>query len=105
MKLKGSLRAHKHRKAFEQDFLLFARLDHLQAEFLLEDSELLQHNTGGPRHYDVVLEVAGEMLSLVSEAIVLRDHLVNSGTGLVWKVSGGPLILCLLPNALLTFIR
>ncbi|KAK4905787.1 hypothetical protein LTR49_024962 [Elasticomyces elasticus] len=87
LKLEGSLQTHRHRRSFEQDFLLFARLEYLQVTFLLGSSELLQHNAGAPPEYETLLAVAGEMLSLVVEAIVLRDHLVNSGTGLVWKVA------------------
>ncbi len=34
-----------------------------------------------------LLGVSQEILSLVVEIIVLRDQIVNSGTGLVWKVS------------------
>lgn len=87
MKLEGSLRAHKHRTAFDQDFLLFARLDYLQVKFLLGTNKLLHSNTSTPKIHESLLAVAGEILSLVTEAIVARDHLVNSGTGLVWKVS------------------
>lgn len=34
-----------------------------------------------------IIETAGQMLALVVEAILLRDQLTNSGTGLIWKVS------------------
>ncbi|KAH8199188.1 hypothetical protein TruAng_006657 [Truncatella angustata] len=40
------------------------------------------------------LKVAAQMLSLMVEVIVIRDHLVNSGTSLTWKVA-----LCGLPAA------
>lgn len=33
-----------------------------------------------------IIETAGQMLALVVEAILLRDQLTNSGTGLIWKV-------------------
>jgi hypothetical protein len=87
MKLEGSLRSHKHRKSFEQDFLLFARLDWLQVGFLLVNSEPLHRNVNTLQNHESLLTILGEMLSLVVEAIVARDTLVNSGTGLVWKVS------------------
>ena len=34
-----------------------------------------------------LVTVAADMLSLTVEAIVLKHHMVNSGTGLVWRVS------------------
>lgn len=35
---------------------------------------------------NTIIEIAGEMLSLVVELILARDQIVNSGTSLVWKV-------------------
>lgn len=100
MKLEGSLRRHKHRSSFEQDFLLFARLDWLQVRFLLGSSELLHRSDDAPQNHEPLLAVSGEMVSLVVEAIVSRDQLVNSGTGLVWKVSIYLTIIPLVNNAL-----
>ena len=101
MRLEGSLRTHKHRGAFEQDFLLFARLDWLQVRFLLGSGELLHRSADAPQNHETILAVSGEMLSLVVEAIVSRDHLVNSGTGLVWKVSRYPVIFLLMYHRLI----
>ncbi|KAJ5607118.1 hypothetical protein N7537_003737 [Penicillium hordei] len=68
---------------FERDFLAGTRLDYLHILLLLglvsqkRASELDQS----------LLEVAGEMLSITVEVIILRDRLVNSGTSLIWKVA------------------
>ncbi|KAH6664578.1 hypothetical protein B0J14DRAFT_630429 [Halenospora varia] len=72
-----------HLRPFERDFLVGTRLDHLHTLFLL-DLVLLRHIS---EPNDSLLKVAVEMLSLVVEAIVLRDRLVNSGTCLIWKVA------------------
>jgi hypothetical protein len=100
MRLEGSLRAYKHRSSFEQDFLLFARLDWLQVRFLLGSGELLHRSADAPQDHVSLLAVSGEMLSLVVEAIVSRDQLINSGTGLVWKVSVHSFILPVISNKL-----
>jgi hypothetical protein len=84
-RLEGSMLSCKRRNAFEQDFLLNARLTYLQIFFLLHDRESIQRDSLGS--VGDILAISQEMLSLVVEAIVLRDRLVNSGTGLVWKVS------------------
>lgn len=39
-----------------------------------------------------MLEVAGEILSLIVETIILRDCLVNAGTSLIWKVGFIPFV-------------
>lgn len=67
---------------FERDFLAHVRLNHLHVIFLLR---LLLLNT--PTEPDIlIIQTAGQMLALVVEAILLRDQLTNSGTGLIWKV-------------------
>ncbi|KAJ5155591.1 hypothetical protein N7492_008394 [Penicillium capsulatum] len=68
---------------FERDFLAHVRLNHLHVLFLLR--LLLLNNLTEP---DIpIIETAGQMLALVVEAILLRDQLTNSGTGLIWKVA------------------
>ncbi|KAG5659466.1 hypothetical protein KAF25_002025 [Fusarium avenaceum] len=68
---------------FSNDLLIGIRLDYLHTLFLLHlaSSRQLQHPGRD------LLAIAGEMLSLVTEAIMLRDRLVNSGTSLTWKVA------------------
>lgn len=67
---------------FERDFLISIRLNYLHITFLLR--RILLRRLAEPD--ETVLEVAGLMLHLVVDAILLRDELVNSGTGLDWKV-------------------
>jgi len=68
---------------FERDFLAHVRLNHLHVLFLLR---LLLLNTMTEPDIPII-ETAGQMLALVVEAILLRDQLTNSGTGLIWKVT------------------
>jgi hypothetical protein len=85
-RLKSSLKECS-RYAFERDFLAGLRLDYLHTLFLLR---LLFHDTLA-RPDPAILDVSDQMLALVVEVILLRDQLVNSGTGLIWKV-------CVLPT-------
>jgi hypothetical protein len=71
------------RTPFERDFLVHTRLNHLQILFLLR--LMLVRRLSEPDSQ--LLAVSQEILSLVVEAVVLRDRIVNSGTGLIWKVS------------------
>ncbi|GAW19676.1 hypothetical protein ANO14919_091650 [Xylariales sp. No.14919] len=81
--LQGSLLHHDIESPFEGDFLISARLNHLHVLFLLR---LLLSNTLAEPDAPIVT-IAGEMLSLVVEVILMRDQIINSGTGLVWKAS------------------
>lgn len=67
---------------FERDFLANQRLEYLHTHFLLGLIELQKH----PEPNESLLGVAGEMLSLIIEIILLRNKLVNSGTSWLWKV-------------------
>lgn len=78
-RIEHSLHPHIQRTPFELDLLLNNRLQYLQVLFLLHGAE----SHGG----ESLLEISEEMLSLVVDAIVLRDRLVNSGVSLIWKVS------------------
>lgn len=89
-RFEGSLKQSNH-TPFERDFLIAIRLDFLQISFLLECLQL--DRLAEPSLS--VIEVAQHMLHLVVEAILLRDQIVNAGTGLDWKVSN-----CLVPGAL-----
>ena len=80
-RLNGSLK-HCDRSPFQCDFLLSVRLYYLHLKFLLRF--VLLDNLADPD--DVIVEIAHQMLSLVVEGMLLRDYLVNSGHGLVWKV-------------------
>lgn len=71
------------RSPFERDFLLGTRLDYLHIIFLLQ-SLLLRHLN---ETEDALLETSQEILSLVVEALMLKDRLVNAGSGIDWKVS------------------
>ncbi|KAL6915360.1 hypothetical protein FSST1_006855 [Fusarium sambucinum] len=68
---------------FSNDLLIGIRLDYLHTLFLLHlaSSRQLEYPGGD------LLAIAGEMLSIVTEAIMLRDRLVNSGISLTWKVA------------------
>jgi hypothetical protein len=68
---------------FTRDFLANQRLEYLHTHFLLGLTYLQKH----PEPNEILLGVAGEMLSLVVEIILLRNKLVNSGTGWLWKVA------------------
>ncbi|KGO45317.1 Transcription factor, fungi [Penicillium expansum] len=68
---------------FERDFLAGTRLNHLHVLFLLR--LLFLDTVAEP---DVaIIDISEQMLSLVVDTMLLRDQLVNSGTGLVWKVA------------------
>ncbi|CAG8367868.1 unnamed protein product [Penicillium salamii] len=70
------------RSPFERDFLAGTRLDYLH--ILLLTGLVSRGKLSEPD--DLLLTVAGEMLSITVEVIILRDRLVNSGTSLIWKV-------------------
>jgi hypothetical protein len=55
----------------------------LHTHFLLGLTHLQKH----PEPSERLLEVSGEMLSLVVEIMLLRNKLVNSSTNWLWKVS------------------
>ena len=86
LRLEGSLDEHKHRTPFELDFLVNARLTYLQVLFLLHGGEFLQCPIHHEHERPEILKVSMEMLALVVETVVRKDHLVDSGTSLVWKV-------------------
>ncbi|KAJ5821717.1 uncharacterized protein N7525_011001, partial [Penicillium rubens] len=69
--------------AFERDLLASIRLDQLHVLFLLQLSFLDTLTEPDSS----ILDISDQMLSLVVDAILLRDQLVNSGTGLVWKIA------------------
>lgn len=71
-----------HASRFERDFLVGTRLDYLHTLFLLD--LVASGRTTEPDRS--LLVIAGEMLSLVVEAIILRHRLVNSGSSFIWKV-------------------
>lgn len=71
------------RKPIERDFMVSAKLNHLHVLFLLYLA-LAEHIADpGPE----LIAVSSRMISLVVEAVLLRDSLTNSGTGLIWRVS------------------
>jgi hypothetical protein len=79
---------------FVRDFLANQRLEYLHTHFLLGLTYLQKH----PEPNEILLGVAGEMLSLIVEIILLRSKLVNSGTGWLWKVSSRAI--CILTEVL-----
>lgn len=70
------------RKPIEQDFIISARLNYLHVHFLL--TLTIAGNLTEPEP-DLVSESA-LMLHLAVDALVFKERLINSGTGLVWKV-------------------
>ncbi|KAJ5429654.1 hypothetical protein N7491_006670 [Penicillium cf. griseofulvum] len=69
--------------SFERAFLASTRLDQLHVLFLLQLSFLDTLTEPDPS----ILDISDQMLALVVETILLRDQLVNSGTGLVWRIA------------------
>ncbi|KGO36809.1 Transcription factor, fungi [Penicillium expansum] len=69
--------------AFERDLLASIRLDQLHVLFLLQLAFLDTLTEPDPS----ILDISDQMLSLVVDTILLRDQLINSGTGLVWKIA------------------
>ena len=67
---------------FERDFLVSTKLNYLHVLLLV--SLATQEDVSNPD--GSLVDTALAMLSLVVEALVLRGHLANSGTGLLWKV-------------------
>lgn len=67
---------------FERDFVVSIRLNYLHISFLLE--RLLLRRLAEPG--EAIIDIAQKMLHLVVEAILLREELSNSGTGLDWEV-------------------
>ncbi|KAJ4402705.1 hypothetical protein N0V91_007080 [Didymella pomorum] len=84
----------------EIDFLVSTKLNFAHVKFLLE----LTITPRVPNPGVELLRISADMLSLVVEAIVLKQRLANSGTSLVWKVAyyglaaAGILCLALLYN-------
>ncbi|CAG9961934.1 unnamed protein product [Clonostachys byssicola] len=69
--------------AFKKDFLASLRLNYLHVLFMLRLAcQDLLVEPG-----DAIVDIAEDMLGLVTDAIILRDKLANSGTGLAWKVT------------------
>ena len=83
-RLEGSLQ---HRanglQPFHRDLLLSMRLQYLHVLFL---SRLVVLETLSLPDVKI-FDIAKDMLACVVEAMLSRDDLVNSGTGLIWKVS------------------
>jgi hypothetical protein len=71
------------RPPLELDLMLGIRLNHLHVLFLLRLALVRRVSEPDPQLY----AIAQEMLGLVVEGVVLKDHLVHSGTSLTWKVS------------------
>ncbi|KAI1361340.1 hypothetical protein F5Y08DRAFT_347959 [Xylaria arbuscula] len=72
-----------HAGPFARDFLAGTRLDYLHTVLLLN----LASEPSISKPNSSTITIAAEMLSLTLEMVVLRDHLVNSGTSLTWKVA------------------
>jgi hypothetical protein len=87
LRLETTLRSFKARTPFEQDFILSARLDYLQILFLLRSGNYLNQSADSRQDHTELFKISEEIFSLVVEAVMRRDSLVNSGTGLIWKVS------------------
>lgn len=80
-RLQGALKACT-RSPVECDFLVSARLNHLHILLLLNVA--LQRHVSEPDTRLVI--ISANMLSLVIQAILLKERLANSGTSLIWKV-------------------
>ncbi|KAJ5087375.1 hypothetical protein N7456_010991 [Penicillium angulare] len=82
-KIEGGFKDDERYSPFQKDFLISTRLNHLHVLFLLR---LLMPNTLAAPD-TLIVEIAGEMLSLVVDVILIRDQTVNSGTSLKWKIA------------------
>lgn len=80
-RLAGKLMSSGH-SPIERDFLASARLNHLHVLFLLQ----LSLSSSNIEPGSALLVVSAEILGLVTEETMIREHLINSGTGLVWRV-------------------
>lgn len=65
-----------------RDFLVNAKLTHLHVLFLLR----MAVTRSRPASDIQLVSISADILSLIVEAILQKDCLVNSGTSLVWKV-------------------
>jgi len=81
LKLDGDLRDC-NRPPIEREFLLNTELHHLQILFLLHRIRSRQSHERSEDY----LQVASRMLSLVVQAILIREGIVPSENSLVWKV-------------------
>lgn len=81
-RLESSLK-HCNQTPVIRDFILNARLNHLHVLFLLRMAVTRSRPETDPE----LVSTAAEILTLVVEALMQKDYLVNSGTSLVWKVS------------------
>lgn len=70
------------RSAVELDLMLGIRLNHLHVLFLLHLALVQRVSEPDAQLYNV----AEEMLGLVIEGVLFKDHIVHSGTSLTWKV-------------------
>ena len=86
LKLENSLRSYEDRAPFERDILLGVRLNYLGILLLLANGVVTRENVGTDDEELKLLHISQDMLSLIVEAIDLREQLVNSGTSLLWKV-------------------
>lgn len=66
-----------------RDFILNARLNQLHILFLLR----MAVTRSQPESDAELVSTAAEILTLIVEALMQKDYLVNSGTSLVWKVA------------------
>ncbi|KAF2149359.1 hypothetical protein K461DRAFT_246077 [Myriangium duriaei CBS 260.36] len=82
LRLEGQLMAF-HRHPLQLDFMVSARLNHLHVLYLLR-SALANRR---PETDVTLVAISAEMVALTVEAILHRQHLINSGTSLVWKVA------------------
>ncbi|EME45299.1 hypothetical protein DOTSEDRAFT_129045 [Dothistroma septosporum NZE10] len=101
-RLEGPLRLCDSFTPVERDFLASAKLNYLHIHFLLR----LTLTQCTPEPDAELLGVAVQILNLTVQAIVLKSHVENSGTGHVWKVAyyglpaAGIICLCLLNRRL-----
>ncbi|KAK8150906.1 hypothetical protein G3M48_004586 [Beauveria asiatica] len=66
-----------------RDFILNARLNQLHILFLLRMAVARSR----PESDGELVSIAAEILTLIVEALMQKDYLVNSNTSLVWKVA------------------
>ncbi|KAJ9622825.1 hypothetical protein H2204_011434 [Knufia peltigerae] len=87
LKLQGSLRTLQDHVPFERDLLLDIRLTYLQILVLLKSGDVTRGDVDSDDEELETLHISEEILSLVVEAIILREKLANAGTSLLWKVA------------------
>ena len=81
-RLESNLESY-NRQPIELDFMVSARLNHLHVQFLLRLALVSSIHEPDPQ----LVAISSNMLSIVVQGMIFKDHLANSGTSHIWRVS------------------